>query len=1212
MKQLLGDLKERILILDGGFGTLVQEHSLTEEDYRGKQFQNLKNDLKGNGDVLNITRPDVVEEIHYKYLLAGSDIIETNTLNSNTISQKEYGLENYTYQLNEAAVKNVKNAISRYQKETNDTIKKYIAGSMGNSSKLASISSEVSDTSHRNVTFDELVSAFEEQARGLIDGGVDLILIETIIDGLNTKAAIVALENVYLEKKVKKPIIISAAITDTSGRILSGQTLEAFFTSVKNENVVAMGLNCSFGAKELIPFIKSIASKLDTYISVYPNAGFRNVLGEFDETPKTTAELLKELIEQGLVNIVGGCCGTTPSHIKEIVKVAKGKEPRVLSEKAIKTVVSGLEELIIDKEVNNFINVGERTNVAGSKKFARLINEKNYDEAINIAREQVKNGAQVIDINFDDGMLDAKIEMDHFLKMIGQEPEICKVPIMIDSSNWEVIEAGMKAIQGKHIINSISLKEGEEEFIKKATTIKKYGCAVVVMAFDEVGQADTYERKINVCKRAYDILVNKVNFSPEDIIFDANILTIATGIKEHKSYGLDFIKAVAWIKENLPYAKTSGGVSNLSFAFRGNNKIREMMHSVFLYHGIKAGLDMAILNPGMITIYDDIEEEALKILEDVILNRKEDSEEDLIEYAKQISNKGRKITETKADAWREESIESRLVYGIQEGITSFINEDILELINNNNNPLDIINGPLMKGMNKVGELFGQGKMFLPQVIKSARVMKIAVEILSPYIEKENQDNKPISTGKILLATVKGDVHDIGKNITGVVLGCNNFEVVDIGIMVPPEEILKQVKLQKPDIIGLSGLITPSLEEMTIVAKMLNDENLDIPLIIGGATTSKLHTALKIEPSYKNRVVHVVDASSSVEVCNNLVRVKKAEYLEKVSKEYSDLRETFFEKQRQFVSLEDARKNKKTYSFENIVKPSFLGVKVFENFDINEVRDYINWSMFFKALEMKKKYPEIIEDEEYGEEARRVYKDANEIIDSFIDDDSISLNAVFGIFPANSSGDDIIIFEDEERNVEKARLNMMRRQEIFEEKDFVSCADFISSKERDYIGLFTATAGIGLSKLIDEFNNTNNQYKSILASLVADRLVEAFAEKLNEIVKEKYWFGVEKNSINMEHKLIRPSIGYPSIPDHSEKEKLMDILNAEENIGVKLTSSYMMEPVSSVSGLYFANNHARYFEIGKILDDQVTDYALRKNISKDKIVGIISNRISVKK
>jgi 5-methyltetrahydrofolate--homocysteine methyltransferase len=1210
---IINNLKKKILVLDGSMGVLIQGYKLSEEDFRGEIRKDSKVLLKGNNDLLSLTKPDFIKEIYKSYLNAGSDIIETNTFNGSIVSQKEYKTDDLVYEMNKNAAKLANEAIFELGFKKNE---KYVAGSIGPTSKTLSLSPDPTNPAFREVTFDEVKESYKEQIRGLIDGDVDILLIETIFDSLTARASVIAANEVFEEKNKILPIMISATIIDKSGRLLSGQTLEAFLNSIDNENIISFGLNCSFGAKDLIPYLKDISKKTELFLSVHPNAGLPNRLGEYDETPDVTASFIKELVDGGFINIVGGCCGTTPEHIKAIKEVVENRKPRQIKEINKDTVYCGLEPIYLKKE-NNFLNIGERNNVAGSKKFARLISQKKYEEALDIARDQVENGAQVVDVNFDDAMLESEIEMENYLKLIASEPDISKVPVMIDSSKWSVLEKGLKSIQGKPIVNSISLKEGEEEFLKKAKIIKSFGAAVVVMAFDEKGQADTYDKKIKICKRAYDILVEKINFNPKNIIFDPNILSIATGIPEHDNYAVDFINSVKWIKENLPYAKVSGGISNLSFAFRGNNVVRESMHSVFLYHAIKAGLDMGILNPGMIRIYDEIPKDFLKLVEDVVLNKNPDSQADLLEYASSMVSNS-KNENTKKDLWRDEKVEERLKYSIVKGITSFLEKDLEEARLKTGSALKIIEVILMGGMNQVGDLFGDGKMFLPQVIKSARVMKMAVEILKPHIEEENKESDNKSKSTILMATVKGDVHDIGKNITGLVLSCNGFEVIDMGIMIPAEDIIDRAKEINADMVGVSGLITPSLEEMSYLAEKMNEAGLSIPLLIGGAATSKIHTAMKIEPNYKGKTIYVKDASKSVDVCKSLTdnNINK-EYLNNVKNEYSDMRDNYNKIERKFLPIEEARNKRKEYCLGKVKKPNFVGRKILNAFPIKEVRNYIDWTFFFVAFEMNKKFPDILDDEKYGEEAKKLYREANEMLDKIENEKLLTLNGVIGIYPAKSLGDDILVFDNETKNKELTRFNMLRFQEERKNAEYLSMADFISPVDSgidDYIGGFALTAGIGVEKLVEEYKNKNESFNEILIKVLADRLAEAFAEKAHELVRKEIW-GYDANEdlkinemIKEKYKGIRPAIGYPSIPDHSEKIKLNEILDFENIMGVKLTSGYMMEPGASVCGLYIANENAKYFDVGKIKEDQLLDYAKRKDFEIKELKKILNDRL----
>lgn len=1195
-------LDERIMILDGAMGTSIQEFKLDENDYRGERFKDISFNQKGNNDILNITKPEVIETIHSNFLEAGSDIIETNTFNATSVSQEDYGLQDYIYELNKSGAEIARKAADKYT-EMNPDKPRFVAGSIGPTNKTLSLSPDVENPGYRAISFDDLMLSYKEQIEGLIDGGVDLLLIETIFDTLNARAAIYAADLVNTERNLSVPIMISGTITDKSGRTLSGQTLEAFLESTKNQYVISVGLNCAFGAKELIPFIKTTSEKTKYYVSVYPNAGLPNSLGEYDELPDTTAENLTELVDSGYVNIVGGCCGTTAAHIKAIAELCEGKTPRAIPDFEEKTKYAGLEVVTVSKE-NNFLSIGERTNVAGSRKFARLIAEKNYEEALSIARDQVDNGGQAIDINFDDGMLDSEHEMDVFLKLIASEPEISKVPIVIDSSKFSVIESGLKAIQGKPLVNSISLKNGEEEFIEQATIINRFNAATVVMAFDEKGQADSFERRIEICKRAYDILVNKVNFPKENIVFDPNILAIATGMEEHDNYGVDFINATRWIKENLPGAKVSGGLSNLSFSFRGNNVIREAMHSVFLYHAIEAGMDMAILNPGMVQIYDDIDPELLKRVEAVVMNTHKGAAEELIEFAESYQAESKK-DESTALKWREDDVNDRLRHSMVKGLSTYIEEDVLEARKNFPKALDVIEGPLMDGMNMVGELFGEGKMFLPQVVKSARVMKKAVSTLLPFIEEE-KDSSSSSAGKILIATVKGDVHDIGKNIVGVVLACNNFEIIDLGIMVPPEEIVETAKRENVDIIGLSGLITPSLEEMVTVATMLENEGLNIPVMIGGATTSKVHTAVKIAPSYSSPVIYSTDASNAVEVCKNLLsEERKDDFVKSVYDEYKELSDVYLGKEIETVSYEEAKANKFQYDFSSVSEdePQFYGTKRID-YPVASIRDNIDWTYFFVQWGFKKAYPEILTDEKYGEEATKLYNDANCLLDDLEKDPELKPHAVIGLYRANSIGEDVELYDENENTIET--FNFLRQQKKNSDNIYLSVADYIKPKEsgKDFVCGFMTTAGSRIDELNKKYESENDEYSAILVKILGDRIAEAISDKLNCDMAEKYW--------NFRDTLgIRPAYGYPTIPDHSEKEKLFKILEADRHTEVKLTESYMMIPAASTCGIYIINDKAKHFDVSRICEDQISNYAKRKNVSEDFIKKMMPNHIKMK-
>ncbi len=1218
-KSIYKEIEKKILVLDGAMGTMIQKYNISEEEFRGKRFANHPSEQKGNNDLLSLTKPEIIKNIHTQFLEAGADIIETNTFNANRISMSDYKMQDFVYEMNVTAAKNAKEVADKFTLLNPDK-PRFVAGSIGPTNKSASISPDVNNPAYRNVTFDDLIKAYKEQVEGLIDGGVDLLLIETVFDILNAKAALFAIEEVFDKKNKRIPVSVSVTIADKSGRTLSGQTVEAFLISLSHANLFSIGLNCSFGAEGLRPFIEEVSKKASIYVSAYPNAGFPNELGEYDETPEKMASQIKIYLDNQLVNIIGGCCGTNPQHIKLFAELAAKAKKRKVPEKNIITQLSGLEPLTIYKE-SNFINIGERTNVAGSRKFARLIREKKYEEALSIARHQVDNGAQIIDINMDDAMLDAEKEMVNFLNLLVSEPDIARVPFMIDSSKWNVIESGLKCLQSKAVVNSISLKEGEEIFKKRAEKIKRYGAAVIVMAFDEKGQAANYKRKIEVCKRAYDILVNEVHFPPQDIIFDPNILAIATGIEEHNNFAVDFINATRWIKQNLPYAKVSAGVSNLSFSFRGNNTIRQAMHSVFLYHAIKAGLDMGIVNPAMLQIYDEIPEDLLQLVEDVVLNRRKDATERLIDFAQNIKEKSDNFIKT--DKWRNNTVEKRLEHALIKGITNYLEDDLEQARKKYPSSLSIIEGPLMNGMNIVGKLFGEGKMFLPQVVKTARVMKQAVAILRPFIEKEkSKKDKSSSSGKILLATVKGDVHDIGKNIVGVILSCNNYEIIDLGVMVPAENILKVAKDKKVDIIGLSGLITPSLEEMVNTAKQMEEQGFKIPIIIGGATTSKIHTAVKIAPEYSGATVQVKDASQSVSVVNNLLsKSKKQKYIESIKNEYQTLRDKYLEKKTiKYLSLKEARENKLKIQWDNILikKPNLSGIKVFDYYPLEEIKDYINWSFFFKAWDMKGRFPQILKHPEKGKEAQKLYNDAQNFLKEIISKNMLKAKAVIGLFPANSVEDDIEIYEDESRSKTLKIIHNLRQQSVKENKyPNLSLSDFIAPKKsgiKDYIGAFALTTGLCIEKWIKLYENNNDDYNIIMIKALADRLVEAFSVLMHLRVRKEFW-GYAKNENLIKQELfknkfqgIRPAIGYPSCPDHSEKKTIFELLNVEKNTGIKLIGNFSMYPTASVCGLYFANPKSKYFAVGKITNEQAEDYAKRKNIDIEFINNILASNL----
>lgn len=1212
-------LKKRILVLDGAMGTMIQRYKLEEKDFRGDRFNDHTHSLKGNNDLLSITRPDIIKEIHRKYFEAGADIAETNTFSGTKIAQSDYKLEDVVYELNFESAKIAREVADEFTKKEPDK-PRFVAGSMGPTNRTASLSPDVNDPGFRAVTFDELVDAYYEQVKGLAEGGVDILLVETIFDTLNAKAALFAIQKYFNETDKKLPVMVSGTITDASGRTLSGQTVEAFLYSVTHMDLLSIGFNCALGAKQLRPHISTIAEESGLLVSAHPNAGLPNEFGEYDESPESTAIQIEEFLKEDLLNIVGGCCGTTPEHIKAIADVAKKYKPRIppLIERIPR--YSGLEPLKVYKG-SNFVNVGERTNVTGSAKFKKLIKEEKYEEALAIALHQVEGGAQMIDVNMDEGMLDSEEVMTKFLHLIASEPDIAKLPIMIDSSKWSVIEAGLKCVQGKSIVNSISLKEGEEKFKEYARKVKMYGASVIVMAFDENGQADTYQKKIDICKRAYDILTKEVGFLPEDIIFDPNILTVATGIEEHNNYAVDYMNAARWIKDNLPGAQVSGGVSNISFSFRGNDRVREAMHSAFLYHAIKAGMDMGIVNPGLIEVYEEIPKDLLERVEDVLLNRRPDATERLVDYAETVKNKGKE--QVRDDSWRQQDVRSRLTHSLVKGIVEYIDEDTEEARKLFDKPIQVIEGPLMDGMNVVGDLFGEGKMFLPQVVKSARVMKKAVAYLLPFIEATKEEGaKP--KGKILMATVKGDVHDIGKNIVGVVLGCNNYDVIDLGVMVPSEKILETARKEKVNVIGLSGLITPSLDEMVHVAKEMEREGFTIPLLIGGATTSKVHTAVKIEQNYKSgQTIHVLDASRSVPVVGNLLGDNRHTFSAEIKAEYEKLRDHYFKNrvQKSYLTYEEAKSNKLKLDFreEDIKKPDFTGIKVFDDYSLKEISEYIDWSPFFRTWELAGKYPEILEDKVVGETARNLFKDANELLKKIIKEKWLTAKAVIGIWNANSAGDDIEVYKDESgKDILKVFRTLRQQSQKSANLPNIALSDYIAPKEtgvKDYIGGFAVTAGIGIEKWIEKFESEQDDYNKIMLQALADRLAEAFAELMHKRVRTEFWgYDIsEKLSnedlINEKYRGIRPAPGYPACPDHTEKRTLFELLDAEKNTGIKLTESLAMYPASSVSGLYFAHPKSKYFGVGKIGKDQVEDYAKRKGISLEEAEKWLSPALS---
>lgn len=1196
-------LKQRVLVLDGAMGSLIQEYQLTEADFRGEILIDHPSDLKGNNDMLSLTKPQVIEEIHRQYLEAGADILSTNTFNATGISQADYHAEKWVYEMNKASAEIAAKAANDFTAK-NPAKPRYVAGAIGPTNKTLSLSPDVNDPGYRAITFDEVKASYREQTEGLLDGGAELLLVETIFDTLNAKAALYAIEEVMEARGRKIQVMISGTITDASGRTLSGQTLEAFLHSLSHVDMLSIGLNCSLGASELRPYVKELSKKAPFYISAHPNAGLPNQFGKYDESPEIMGGHIKDYLDNQFVNIIGGCCGTTPAHIREFARMAQYAHPHEVKTHDHLTRFTGLEPVTITPEAN-FLNIGERCNVSGSRKFARLIREGKYEEALSIARDQVENGAQAIDINIDDAMLDAEKEMVTFLNLLMAEPDIARLPVMIDSSKWNVIEAGLKCVQGKAIVNSISMKEGEEIFREQARKVKRYGAAVVVMAFDEKGQADTLERRIEICSRAYRILTEEVGFPPEDIIFDPNILTIGTGLEEHNNYAVDFINSIKWIKENLPYAKTSGGISNVSFSFRGNDVVREAMHSVFLLHAIRAGLDMGIVNPGMLQIYDEIEPQFLQLIEDLVMNRRPDATERLLEFASTLKTGVQ--SEEKKDEWRSFPLKKRLEHALVKGIADFVEEDMAEAVQHYSPALSIIEGPLMDGMNVVGDLFGSGKMFLPQVIKSARVMKKAVAFLLPYIEADKgKFPQPEQRKKILLATVKGDVHDIGKNIVGVVLACNNYDVIDLGVMVPTDKILDTAIQEKVDIVGLSGLITPSLEIMVEVAREMEQRKMSLPLLIGGATTSKIHTAVKIEPEYSQPVIHVKDASRSTQVVSALL-AKNPEFLDSVKEEYAQIRSLQDQrKPKEYLTLEQARANKTVIDWQKspVYKASFTGVKQFIDFPLNKLREYIDWSFFFFAWELKGTFPEIFNDPLQGETARKLYVEANQMLDEMTEKKMVKANGVIGLWPANSEGDDIILFADETRSVELGRFYHLRQQEKKKTGLANLClSDFVAPVESgraDYCGAFAVTAGLGIEEWKEHYRKEHNDYKIIMLEALADRLSEAFAEHLHLLIRKELWgFAPNENlSLNellhVDYQGIRPAPGYPACPEHSEKENLFKLLKAQE-AGIILTEHFAMYPNASVCGQFFAHPESRYFGVEKVGRDQVEDYARRRGV-----------------
>ena len=1196
-------LAQRILILDGAMGTMIQRRGLTEQDFRGERLRAHRSDLKGNNDLLILTRPDVVGDIHREYLAAGADIIETNTFSSTRIAQADYGLEALAYELNLEGARLARAAADEWTAKTPDR-PRFVAGAIGPTNRTLSLSPDVNNPAFRAATFDGVREAYREQVKGLIDGGADLLLIETIFDTLNAKAAIAAVLDIFDQRGVELPLMISVTVTDRSGRTLSGQTLDAFYASIRHARPFTIGLNCALGASEMRPYLAELARIAECYVTCYPNAGLPNAFGEYDELPADTASLLKEFAESGFVNVLGGCCGTTPDHIRAVAAAVKDLPPRpepgAQSHQPRFTQYAGLEPLTLRPD-SNFTMIGERTNITGSKRFARLITSGNFTEAANVALDQVRGGANIIDVNMDEGMLDSEAAMTTFLNLIQTEPEIARLPTMIDSSKWTVLEAGLKCVQGKSIVNSISLKEGEEDFLRKAKLVHQYGAAVVVMAFDETGQADTVARKVDICRRAYTLLTEQAGFDPLDIIFDPNILAIATGLEEHNEYAINFIEATRQIKATCPGVKISGGVSNLSFSFRGNDVVREAFHSAFLFHAIKAGLDMGIVNAGQLVVYEDIPKDLLEHVEDVIFNRRPDATERMVQFASTV--KGTSEKKEQDLAWRSASVGERLAYALVHGFVDFIELDVEEARQTLPKPLDVIEGPLMDGMKRVGDLFGAGKMFLPQVVKSARAMKKAVAYLLPFMEEEKRKSGEVhrAQGTVVMATVKGDVHDIGKNIVGVVLGCNNYEVIDLGVMVPVDKILQTAADQKADLIGLSGLITPSLDEMVFVAREMKRRGLTTPLLIGGATTSRQHTAVKIAPEYDQPVVHVIDASRAVDVVSSLLSpTQRAAFDTATRADQDHIREQHSAlKRRPLMPWPAAQQHRLRlpWSSDAIATPAFTGARMLDEVTLEDLVPYIDWTFFFATWELKGRFPAILQHPQYGSAARELYDHARTLLDRIVQDRLLTPRGVYGFWPANTDGDDIVVGD------ELLRFNMLRQQEeMADGKPTLSLTDFIAPRESgvgDYIGAFAVTTGIGAAELAASFERDHDDYNSIIVKALADRLAEAFAEYLHARARKEWGYGSQEQMtpddlIAEKYRGIRPAFGYPACPDHSEKGKLFSLLGAER-AGLELTESFMMAPAASVSGLYFAHPEARYFTVGRIGLDQVEDYARRKGM-----------------
>lgn len=1223
MKKTLQEcLEERILVLDGAMGTMIQQYKLEEEDFRGDLFKNHKSSLKGNNDLLSLTRPDVIREIHKSYLEAGADIIETNTFNANAFSQADYHTEDQVYKINLAAASIARQAIEEHAAQ-NPGKQYWVAGALGPTNKAGSLSPDINRPEYRAVDFDMLRTVYREQAEGLIDGGCDILLIETVFDTLNCKACIYAILEIFEERKMELPVIISGTITDASGRTLSGQTIEAFWISINHAPLAAVGINCALGAEEIRPYLLDLSKVANVPIICYPNAGLPNEFGGYDQTPTEMQKLISEFAESGLVNIVGGCCGTTPAHIEAMARMVSPLKPRKIPKVEKLSRFSGLEPLVLRPD-SNFVNIGERTNVTGSRRFARLIKDGDFNEALSVARQQVEGGAQIIDINMDEGLLDAEKVMQEFLHMIMSEPDIARLPIMIDSSKFEIIEGGLKCVQGKSIVNSISLKEGESKFLEQARKVRKYGSAVVVMAFDEDGQADTTQRKVSICKRAYQLLTEEAGFPAEDIIFDPNIFAIGTGIEEHNDYAINYIEATKQIKQACPGAKISGGVSNLSFSFRGNDLVREAMHSAFLYHAIQAGMDMGIVNAGMIEVYAEIEPKLKDLVEDLIFNRDPMATEKLMQYAETVKGDGK--VRVQDLSWREDPVEKRLELALVKGIVDYIEEDTEEARQKLPSPLDVIEGPLMDGMNIVGDLFGAGKMFLPQVVKSARVMKKAVSYLLPYLEEEKQSLGSNAKGRILLATVKGDVHDIGKNIVGVVLGCNNYEIIDLGVMVPTEKILKTAKERQVDIIGLSGLITPSLDEMVTVAQEMERNGYELPLLIGGATTSRTHTAVKIEPAYHGPVVHVLDASRSVGVVSALLtenKDRKQNFIQQIKAEYHQLREDRKDllDRKQYLKIEVAQKRKHSIDWSAYFPPevSQPGIHIYKDFPLEKLVPYIDWTPFFAAWELRGKFPAILEDSVVGEEATKLLEDARQLLNTVIEEKWIKANGIVGLFRAQASGDDVQVFDPENPGRKLTTFHFLRQQrQKAAGKPQYCLADYIAPEEygiQDHIGAFAVSAGEGIEKWVAKFESEHDDYNAILLKALADRLAEAFAEFLHLKVRKELWGYQPDESLDNDSLIaekysgIRPAPGYPACPDHTEKRILWDLLDVERATGIILTESLAMHPAASVCGWYFSHPQSRYFGLGNVLEDQIEQYAQRKEMSREELEKWLSPNLA---